>query len=60
MAGPTPRSWVAKYYQKKIACWVDEAVVINQANILKTKMVAKYGQMVPLYASTNDMAFAEK
>ena len=59
MAGPNPRSWVAAYYKKKIACWVDEAVVINQANILKTKMVAKYGQMVPLYASTNDMAFAE-
>ena len=60
MATTTPRSWVAAYYKKNIACWVDENVVINQAKILKDKMIAKYGQMVPIYASTNDMTFAEK
>lgn len=60
MASGSPRSWVANYYKKRIQCWVDEQVMLNQAKLLENKMIKKYGQMVPIYASTNDEVFARK
>ena len=60
MATASPRSWVANYYKKGITCWVDETVLVNEAKILKANIIKKWGKMVPIYVSTNDMAFADK
>ena len=60
MASASPRSWVAAYYKKRVTCWVDEGVLVNQMKILQNIMIRKYGRTMTVYASTNDVAFAQK